>query len=68
MRKICRIIIILIFSLPLWTISASAESTTVMVYMCGSNLESRKGAATKDIQEMLTSGFDAEQVHVMLLA
>ena len=68
MRKIIINFFFLVACFFLWTASASAESTTVMVYMCGSNLESQGGAATKDIQEMLASRFDAEQVHLMILA
>lgn len=68
MRKVIINFFFLVACFFLWTASASAESTTVMVYMCGSNLESQGGAATKDIQEMLASRFDAEQVHLMILA
>lgn len=48
--------------------AANAESTTVMVYMCGSDLESLYGAATQDIQEMMLSGMDPEQTHVFIMA
>lgn len=51
--------------------AASCEDTekaglTVMVYMCGSNLERLKGSARDDINEMLASGYDAQQVNVVL--
>ena len=67
MRKVLVNIFFLAVCVLLWTASASAESTTLMIYMCGSNLESLGGAATTDIQEMLASGFDADQVQVILL-
>lgn len=53
------------YSKPDYTVSKSArakrvtplgngkDEVTVMVYMCGTDLESRYGMATKDIQEML---------------
>ena len=33
---------------------------TLMVYMCGSNLESQYGSATADYQEMVRAGVDPE--------
>ena len=33
------------------------DDVTIMVYMCGADLESRSAMATKDIQEMLSSSF-----------
>lgn len=36
-----------------YTVVEEAEDVTVMVYMCGSDLESNYGMATKDINEML---------------
>ena len=43
-------------------------TTTVMVYMCGSDLESRFGAASRDISEMMSSGFDPAYTHVLIMA
>ena len=39
---------------------------TLMVYIVGSNLESRYGAASKDIDEMKTSGFDFEKNNLIV--
>lgn len=44
---------------------ASAKSATVMVYMCGSDLESGYGAASTDIQEMLEADL-GNNVNVVL--
>lgn len=44
---------------------ASAKSATVMVYMCGSDLESGYGAASADIEEML-EGDLGDNVNVVL--
>ena len=33
------------------------DKVTVMVYLCGADLESRSGMATKDLQEMLNASF-----------
>ena len=39
---------------------------TVMVYIVGSNLESRLGAATSDINEMRDSGLDYDKANLLL--
>ncbi len=44
---------------------ASAKSATVMVYMCGSDLESGYGAASADIEEMLEADL-GDNVNVVL--
>lgn len=42
------------------------EGYTVMIYMVGSDLESDKGAATRDIDEMLMSGIDLSKNNVVI--
>ncbi len=44
------------------------HSTTVLVYLCGGDLESRFGAATGDIREMAASGFDTSAVKLVIMA
>ena len=46
---------------------AGKKALTLMIYMCGSNLESQYGSACADIEEMRASGVDAEAVNVLLL-
>jgi len=41
---------------------------TILVYMCGSNLESTQGAASADIQEMLDSGVGSPDVALLVMA
>lgn len=53
---------------PVETDAAQAKDMTLMVYLCGSNLESNSGAATKDITEMLHSGFDPDRMNIVLMA
>ena len=36
----------------------AAREYTVLIYMVGSNLETNRGAATSDLEEMLASGID----------
>ena len=48
--------------------SSAPKAMTVMVYMCGSNLETLSGSATADIGEMLASDFDVEQVNLVVMA
>ena len=43
------------------------KALTVMIYMCGSNLESQYGSAYADIEEIRDSGVDAQAVNVLLL-
>ncbi len=40
---------------------------TLMIYMCGSDLEGRNGAATLDLMEMMRSGFDESKVNVLVM-
>ena len=48
-------------------LQANAPRThTVMIYMIGSNLESRMGNATRDIEEMISAGLSYESVNVLL--
>lgn len=63
MKKLLSLSLLLMaLLLPL---SANSEgnppTTTVMIYMCGSNLESQFGQATDDIHEMVRSGFSTRQ-------
>ena len=44
----------------------SPKAYTVMVYIVGSNLESRMGAATNDIDEMRDAGLDYENTNLLL--
>ena len=46
----------------------ASKTLTVMVYMCGSNLETLSGSATADINEMLQSNFDADRVNLVVMA
>lgn len=44
-----------------------AGKLTVMVYMCGSNLESGYGSASKDLDEMVSAGI-GQDVTVLVMA
>ena len=48
--------------------AANKKNYTLMIYMIGSNLESRFGAATNDIQEILDSGISFDNTNVLLCA
>lgn len=43
-------------------------TTTLMVYMIGSDLEAKSGAGTDDLQEMAASGVDLSKVNVLVYA
>lgn len=42
------------------------DKTTIMIYMIGSDLESKGGAATEDITEISNSGVDLNHVNILL--
>ena len=67
--KIRVLILAFLLFVLLWAPSRAetpAKAVTVMVYLTGSDLESSSKAATNDVREMLRSGFDREQVNVVL--
>lgn len=47
---------------------AEKKKLTVMVYLCGSNLESIYGSATADLMEMGASGFDSQEMNLLVMA
>ena len=59
--------ILLISCLPAAGAESGRAKLTLMVYITGSDLESKGGAATVDITEMLRSGVDADAVNILLM-
>ena len=47
---------------------AKIRNITIMIYLCGSTLEEETASATRDIAEMINSGFDPENVNVIIMA
>ena len=47
--------------------AADEADLTLMVYMCGSNLESGSGAASADLMEMASSGYDFKRMNVLVM-
>ena len=45
-----------------------AHRTTVLVYLCGGDLERLFGAATDDLREMAASGFDSRYTNLLIMA
>ena len=63
----CFLFFLLIFLAP-GTVQASQKAgLTLMVYMCGSNLESGSGAASADLMEMASSGYDVRSMNVLVM-
>ena len=59
-RRFCCLLAALLILVHVPTASRAAQARwTVLVYLCGSNLESEMGAASDDIREMLASGAGA---------
>lgn len=67
MKKLLCCLLVLLFAFPALAHGKSSRKITVMVYMCGSNLESGYGSASADLEEMLASGFDSEQVSLLVM-
>ena len=69
-RTIATLIAVLLFLCPnaAFQESPAPKALTVMVYMCGSDLETLSGSATSDIREMLQSNFDADHVNLVVMA
>lgn len=47
-------------------VEGESGTRTIMVYIIGSDLESRGGAATSDITEMISSNYNEEDVNILL--
>ncbi|MBR6667788.1 MAG: hypothetical protein IKL25_05440 [Clostridia bacterium] len=69
MKRLVACLMALILLLQTGAVCAAEDpvTTTVMIYMCGSNLESEYGLATGDIAEMGNSGFTPRTVDVVLM-
>jgi hypothetical protein len=50
------------------TSAKAAGKVTILVYICGSDLESKEGEASGDIREMASSGIGASGAATVLLA
>ena len=46
---------------------AGGKVITLMVYMCGSNLESSCGAATRDLIEMASSEYNTDKINLLVM-
>ena len=49
------------------TARAEGKKVTVMVYMCGSNLESKNAEGTRSLGQMIKSRFNKDEVNVVVL-
>ena len=72
MKRIWKILAVLAVLLACCSFAISESSgqprLTIMIYMCGSNLESSSGAASADVEEMKFADFDPEQVSLLVMA
>ena len=55
------------FRAPAAADSEPSRKLTLMVYMCGSNLESEYGSASADIREMVDAGVSFRDVSVLVM-
>ena len=49
-------------------VGPSGKALTLMLYLCGSDLESKTGAATRDLKEIFASGVNTDLVNVVVMA
>ena len=49
-------------------VGPSGKALTLMLYLCGSDLESKTGAATRDLEEIVSSGVNTDLVNVVVMA
>lgn len=69
MRK-CLLAVLTLLGVAALIACANAESQrqlTLMIYMCGSNLESEYGSASADLQEMVEADFDPATTGVVVM-
>jgi hypothetical protein len=62
-RKLAAVFIafvLMITLIPAATLSEGDSSFTIMVYLCGTDLESEDGSGTSDLEEMLSAGLEAD--------
>ena len=64
---LCAMLTALILCCPAAGRSEGKKKLTLMVYMCGSNLESGHGCATRDLREMMRCGFPEEDVNLVVM-
>ena len=62
------VLLLAVFLFPVRLRAEEPRSLTLMIYMCGSNLESRYGSATADLQEIAASGYDTDKTTVLVMA
>lgn len=69
MKKICmRMLCVFVIAFACgFALGESERKLTVMVYMCGSNLESEYGAAGSDLTEMLEAGLADRDISVLVM-
>lgn len=67
-RRIFTLLILALLCFPASAGTLRSRKLTLMIYMCGSNLESVYGSATADIQEMLAARVDPRDVSVLVMA
>lgn len=59
MKKTIALILVLALCLGAQSVAASQPTFTLMVYMCGADLESEDGMGTRDLEEMMSAGLMA---------
>ena len=54
-RALCLVMLLLLLALPVLSACTGGESALLLIYMCGSDLESEHGYASANIEEMLSA-------------
>ena len=64
----CLVCALMLLLCPGARTESAPKPLTVMIYLCGSNLESGYGSATRDLQEMMAAGIDSDALNVLVMA
>ena len=67
MKKLVAALLLCVTGLLALNVALAECTTTVMVYMCGSDLETQSDQATADINEMIDAAFDTRYTNVVMM-
>ena len=64
---VCLLSILTCLAIPAMAETSSRKKVTVMIYMCGADLESKNFQGTKTLAEINSTGFDRNEINVVAL-
>ena len=64
---VCLLSILACLAIPVMAETSSKKKATVMIYMCGADLESKNFQGTKTLASINSTGFDRNEINVVAL-